>query len=287
MQFLSTNLPDEFMPKVSSFKIENFGQFIDLIQNELKCGHWLFRGLKSHRYRLLPTLARSGLQDDELYNYELTMLRRTYAGEIDQDTASHSDINQLLKAQHHGAPTRLLDWTSSALVAAYFASEHVDHDEPFKIIAAHVCPQSAGFTHFSAHDLRDVDFFDGYIDADDLKVLKQNNRDSLKEELAKRGTIFVQGSDISPRIAAQQGYVSIQNNILEPLDGQLSENVTNVVHIEVASEARERFQDTLYQLGIRRRSLFPETDAVFGEYAREQIIQDRLCDNCSADGLEG
>lgn len=286
MKHIETNPDPIWLPTVTTFKIKCFNDFVSIIQNELKCGHWLFRGLKSSRYSLIPTLARLNIDEAELYQYEITMLRKTFAGAVDQDTGTHSDINQLLLAQHHGAPTRLLDWTSSALVAAYFASEPKDSDGEFKIVAAHVCPQSAVHTHFSVNDLRAVNFYDGYFDAKEAKLLTDDGRLPLKNELVKRGTIFVQGSDISPRVAAQQGYVSIQKDICTPLDIQQSENITNVVHIEVDSASRVEFQDTLYQLGVRRRSLFPDVDALFGEYAKEQAIHDRLCDGCSADDLE-
>ena len=286
MDHIAVKLETDCPPKVKTVKIKSFGEFLELFGNDLKCGHWLFRGLKSDRYELIPTLARLNLTKEEIYIYELAMVRRTFAGAVDQDTGSHSDINQLLLAQHHGAPTRLLDWTSSALVAAYFASEHIDGGSDFKIVAAHVCPQSAVSTHFSAHDLRNVDFYNGYFDATNENVLEDKLQEPLSKELNKRGTIFVQGSDISPRVAAQQGYVSIQRDITDPLDTQMSQNITNIVHITVEAKVRQEFQDTLYQLGVRRRSIFPDVDALFGEYAQEQAIHNRLCEQCGADDLQ-
>lgn len=83
-------------------------------------------------------------------------------------------------------------------------------------------------------------------------------------------------------MAAQQGFVSIQHQIREPLEEQYSECTTNVVHIELPSAARKEFQDILYQLGMRRRSIFPEIDAMFGSYESERLIHDRLCDDCRA-----
>lgn len=269
-------------PSVKRFAISNFSEFVTIIQNDLACGHWFYRGLKSKAYELKPTLARLKNMPDEPYEYEMTMLRKTFAGLVDHDVSSSSEINKLLLAQHHGSPTRLLDWTSSALVAAYFASESDDRNDDFKIVAAHICPLLEGNTHFSAHDLKNVDFYDGYCLTHKNVSLSIEERPNLREELAKRGTIFVQGSDISPRVSAQQGYISIQNDIHKPLDTQPSEDITKVVHIEVKASARTEFQDTLYQLGIRRRSLFPDVDAVFGEYAKEQEIHERLCDRCMA-----
>lgn len=274
-------IDEEYKPEIKKHKISSFREFVELIREELRCGHWLYRGLKQSKYKLIPTLARLENNGVDLFIYEMTMLRRTFGGSVDQDTGENSDINQLLMAQHHGAPTRLLDWTSSALVAAYFASEDVENDNDFKIVAAHVCPQSAVETHFSVHDLREVDFYNGYIDAAEARVLIDRERHSLKKELDKRGTIFVQGSDISPRVSAQQGYVSIQRDMSVPIDEQLSENIICSVHIEISADARQEFQETLYQLGIRRRSIFPDVDTLFGEHTREQAIHDQLCNQCS------
>jgi hypothetical protein len=80
---------------------------------------FIFRGMNSADYDLQTGLMRLGGDYPQMERHLLRNFRK-YARRnvVEQDTPWH----WLSLAQHHGLPTRLLDWTLSPLVAAHFAT---------------------------------------------------------------------------------------------------------------------------------------------------------------------
>ena len=85
---------------------------------------YVFRGLSDAQYPLLTSLQRLGGPYPELERHLLRNFRK-YSG-LNEATLDYSDWQWLTLAQHHGLPTRLLDWTYSPLVALHFATRNID-----------------------------------------------------------------------------------------------------------------------------------------------------------------
>lgn len=115
------------MPNYSSDSISTIAQYVALVEkikitneNNDNDADLIFRG-QNVDMPLLPKLARLRLKG-EITNIEKLIIQEFKRGVLPLSEFQPTNNWDLLAlAQHHGLPTRLLDWTYSALVALWFA----------------------------------------------------------------------------------------------------------------------------------------------------------------------
>lgn len=224
----------------------------DLLHADRK---WLFRGQPDARWRLLPSVHRGYTAQQERYlTNEFRVRARSRYHRCPPD---HDYPGWLALMQHYGLPTRLLDWTYSPLVAAFFAV-HPDYAP-----AHSPGPRDACIWALSAGELNLSQGFEPLIFPLDaasyqpLIVPAFKNRD-------EPGTIGVaMAIEHDPRIQLQQGAFTVHSS-RTPLDRlPASENLLRKFVIPAASVGR--LCEELSLLGMRKSNLFPDLAALTSE----------------------
>ncbi|NYH22884.1 FRG domain-containing protein [Paraburkholderia bryophila] len=167
-------------------------------------GHY-FRGERRNDYSLIPKIGRLTSEPKEAEPGKLILDLRYPVTVVDEREAFRrfkaaarphlisppsDDWDWLALAQHHGLPTRLLDWTTNPLVALYFAISEFADDSWLRNERAN-SPNYNGGAAF-------------YVMRVKHQPLDTKNCDPFTSD----GLFFP--SHVSPRITSQGGLFSIQ-----------------------------------------------------------------------------
>jgi hypothetical protein len=177
--------------------------------------------------------------------------------------APRNEWELLVAAQHHGLPTRLLDWTYSPLVAAHFAT--IGPGTGDRVIWR--LDWQAMHRRFGLPELA--------ITIDDLGALLGGSETFTPWDLfANRArqplACMLEPPSLLERIAAQQGTFTICTETRQPFDAFLVANGLGDALARVVVPAADvgRLRDQLDLVGMDERRLFPDLDGVAAFMAR-------------------
>jgi hypothetical protein len=228
-----------------------------------------YRGRNDVAEDLRTSLLRLG---GEPASVELHLLRnfRKYAQR--EDVPFDSVWNWLALAQHHGLPTRLLDWTYSPYVAAHFATsrlEFFDRDGVVWIVDYVRAQEEA------PERLREVLREQGMnVFTAELLEAAGGGLRALTELAEDDYVLFLEPPSLNERIVNQYALFSLMSRPEEGLDEWLQSRPQLARRLVIPAELKWEVRDKLDQANITERVLFPGLDGLSRWLARYYAPRD-------------
>jgi hypothetical protein len=228
--------------------------------NESICrfrSNFAYRGMSDVAEDLRTTLIRLG---GPFANLEHHLLRNFKKYAHRNTVAQDSVWNWLAVAQHHGLPTRLLDWTYSPYVALHFATDNLEHFDREGVIW---CMDYVETHKRLPQRLKQI-LHDERSNTFTAEMLARGAR-SLQEfqELSPEDfVVFFEPPSLDDRIVNQYALFSMMSNPAARLDAWLAQHPELTFRIVLPACLKWEIRDKLDQANITERVLFPGLDGL-------------------------
>lgn len=219
--------------------------------------HYVFRGLSDESYQLKTTLIRLGEDYAEIEKHLLRNFRKfAHRDVVPQD----SIWNWLSIAEHHGLPTRLLDWTFSPLIAAHFATCAL---EKFNHNGAIWCVDFIETCKLLPNKLKSLLKKEGgYVLTVEMLNKAVKSLDEFDTLSRSEFVAFFEPPSLDERIVNQHALFSIMSNPKALLDNWLKKHPSLYRKIIIPASLKWEIRDKLDKANITERVLFPGLDGL-------------------------
>jgi hypothetical protein len=290
--------------------VQSMKDLVDLSDN---LSLFVFRGQADARWELTTSIERAFLRSGKtiysLENTEHWMLDefmkkfRLHSKEAPQTS---NKFEWLALMQHFGGATRLLDFTESIYVSAYFATLDASHDSAIWAINKPRLRDSlcdfAKLQYKKSHDLKDIvnkhhiDTFNSFSarphageNDDNLTHLIPLEPQILFERASRQRGLFIGAGHLS----SSNGNVSYMDNLKASFHGFPSDNTPKalglkelcsnvyigpcydrygIVKIIIPREIHSKIRGQLEKMGLTEESLFPGLDGLSRAITQSYIL---------------
>lgn len=251
---------------MTEITVSSISEFVAVIEQQKYQVNLWFRGVSDIKYSTVPGLMWKGLIEDEsnlVHRFLASYRSHTHYSNLDE-----WEIYGLM--QHHGLPTRLLDWSESALVALFFAlASEPDSDTIPAVYIMDPYELNRNTTGVSELYCPSI-ITDRYVLTDTSGT--QRSLDSFLPSAlrtADAGTfvpadpIAIMTTQYIKRVSAQKGCFTVHGTNQNSIDSYISAPESfQVIKIDTSKYGKSALLRSLAALGINHEFIYQDLDSL-------------------------
>ena len=234
---------------------------------------YVYRGMANADFRMVTSLRRNCRELQRALEPAILKNFAKYAV-MEDPTIAQSVWRQMILGQHHGLPTRLLDWTRSALVGLHFAV----NEENMEAMDEHDCM----VWRIDVKELHALlpERYRAIAEKYNAEVFTVDMLGEATDSLARydadmgdRAMLVLEPPSISDRIVNQYAFFAVVPTGMGDVERFLDENTENTVKYVIDRHLRWRVRDMLDQLNMSERIVYPGLDGLSRWIARHYYVK--------------
>ncbi|RJF83822.1 FRG domain-containing protein [Azospirillum cavernae] len=253
--------------------LQEYTKLVEDLMSRSRQPLW-FRGCGDSNHKLIPSLYRHPEKTNfsDLFSLESEIIARFRARAIPYCNAVPSDNWDLLfLMQHHGIPTRLLDWSENPYISLFFSLTTASYSVVGKTRAfdKDAAVWFLNPNSWNQYALRSISFKGGILVTPDRKLNGYKPFSELDEMYNE--PVAILGAHNSHRIVAQRGVFTIFGKDTSPMEDVYKKESfpdDTLLKIILPSSYIESLLNSIRSIGFTDSVIYPDLDGLAKEMKR-------------------
>lgn len=234
----------------------------------------VYRGESNASYTLSTSLMRNCKSLSR--QLEMPMLQNfTKYAVLEEPIIEGNVWKQMIVGQHHGFPTRLLDWSFSPLMALHFATTEQDLDK--------MDDHDAVVWRIDIHELHDnlpdkyqqvMKKYSTTVFSVDMLREACESLEQYDEDMQANHMLIIEPPSLDRRIISQYSFFSVVPSGMKDIVKFLNVNTGKTVRYVIAKEIRWQIRDFLDHQNITERIVYPGLDGLSRWLGRHYYVRE-------------